>query len=254
MTASTSGRPRTVHVEHCMGTVFSIDVRDEGSWDTAIADVVQWLHHVDEVFSTYRPESVLSRLQRGELWLPECGPEVAEVLALCEEVESTTGGAFSPRYDRRLDPTGLVKGWAVDRAARMLDAAGARNHAVNGGGDVQLTGEASPGAPWRIGIADPLVPGTLACVVTGRDVAVATSGTAERGAHVLDPRTGTPVAELASVSLVGPRLTLVDSYATAALVLGDSAQAWVEGLEGYDAFAVRPDGSRWQTSGWSARV
>ena len=152
----------------------------------------------------------------------------------------------------RLDPSGLVKGWAIERASDILVAHGSRNHAVNGGGDMQLTGEGSPGAPWRVGITDPHRVGQLLTVVVARDAAVATSGTAERGAHVFNPTTGEPALELASVTVVGRRLTLVDAYATAALAMGEASREWVEGLAGFEAMAVRPDGSRWQTTGFAA--
>ena len=131
----------------------------------------------------------------------------------------------------------------------MLRRAGSRNHSVNGGGDLRLHGGPAPGRPWRIGIADPLRPGSVGAVVAGRDLAVATSGTAERGAHVIDPRTGRPAAALASVTVVGPDLTTADAYATAAFVMGDAARDWIEELPGHEAYAVTADGRTWTTSG-----
>ncbi|QHC26963.1 FAD:protein FMN transferase [Streptomyces sp. GS7] len=235
-----------------MGTVFSFDVRDTRTpaIETALGDAVAWLHHVDEVFSTYRADSPVSRLARGEIGLDECPAEVREVLDLCDRVERTTGGWFSTTANGSLDPTGLVKGWAVDRAAQILRAAGARHSCVNGGGDLRLSGEAAPGVPWRIGIAHPHRPGELCTVVTGRDLAVATSGTAERGAHILDPHTGTPATRLASVTVVGPDLTTTDAYATAAFAMGPAARDWLEGLDGHEGFAVAPDGGTWHTRGF----
>ncbi len=242
---------RTVHVEHCMGTTFSIDIRDDGDWQDAIRDVVAWLHHVDEMFSTYRADSVVNRLQRTELRLDACPSEVRDVFARCADVHEATDGFFSVVIDGRLDPSGLVKGWAIERGSGLLRAAGSANHGINGGGDMQLAGEAGPGRPWRVGISHPRVPRALATVVTGRDLAVATSGSAERGAHIVDPFTGRPATALASVSVVGERLTLVDAYATAAFAMGKRARAWVEALEGHEAYAVEADGSTWTTSGWS---
>ncbi|GII32209.1 FAD:protein FMN transferase [Planotetraspora mira] len=229
-----------------MGTVFSFDVRD-GDFEHAVAEAVDWLHHVDETFSTYRPESVVSRLDRGELTLADCPPEVAEVLRLCDDVSRASHGYFTSHPDGRLDPSAVVKGWAIERASRILTRAGAVNHCVNGGGDVQLTGSAAPGSPWRVGIAHPLRPGELAAVVTGRDLAVATSGTAERGAHILDPHTHRPATALASITLVGKSLTLTDAYATAAFAMGHAARDWVEELEGFGAFAVTAFGATWHT-------
>jgi hypothetical protein len=134
----------------------------------------------------------------------------------------------------------------------MLTAAGSAEHTVNGGGDVQCVGERAPGQPWRIGIAHPLRPGTLALVVTGRDFAVATSGIAERGPHIMDPHTGQPATGLASITVIGPGLALADAYATAAFAMGSAARDWVESLPGFEALAITPDSAAWQTTGFRA--
>ena len=241
---------RTVHVEPCMGTVFSIDIRDPGDWTGAVADVVAWLHRVDRIFSTYRPDSDVSRLQRREIRLADADPLVAEVLDRCADLEIATGGHFSARRDGRIDPTGLVKGWAVEAASRRLRAHGAADHAINGGGDVQLAGEPEPGREWTVGIADPHRPGRILATVCGRDLAVATSGTAERGAHVLDPFTGRPVTHLAGATVTGPDLSTVDAYATAAFVLGRSALPWIDGIPGYAALLVDLDGRQHASAAW----
>ncbi|WP_310741909.1 FAD:protein FMN transferase [Microbispora sp. H13382] len=248
----------TRHVEHVMGTVFSFDVRhDDGRHDdeagprvaAALAEAVAWLHHVDAVFSTYKPGSPVSRLGRGEITLADCPPEVADILRMCESVSRLSHGYFTACPGGRLDPSAIVKGWAVDRASVILREAGLPDHCVNGGGDVRLSGAAAPGRTWRVGVAHPLRPGDLAAVVSGHDLAVATSGTAERGAHVLDPHTGRPATELASVTVIGPDLALADAYATGALAMGGAAREWVEGLDGYEAFAVTAAGATWHTSG-----
>jgi FAD:protein FMN transferase len=249
---TTATRPRCVRVEHCMGTVFTVDVRDAGDWDHAIDDVVTRLHEVDAVFSTYRPDSDISRMGRGELSLRAAHPEVATVLDLSAQVQLETDGAFSAVTNRRLDPTGLVKGWAVERASRMLRERGSGNHAVNGGGDVQLAGEPAPGRPWTVGITDPHDSTKVLTTVSGRDFAVATSGTAERGAHILDPFTGRPSTGVASASVVGPSLTFADAYATAVFVKGDRGCRWIEGRPGYEALVVSADGTVTASTGWGA--
>lgn len=245
---------RLAHAEHVMGTVVSFDVRldDVGEQNArdAMAQAVAWLHRVDAVFSTYRDDSQISRLGRGELRLDECDPDVADVLDLCAQVGRETNGYFSSTYAGRLDPTGLVKGWSIERASQLLSAAGIAAHCINGGGDVQAVGEPEPGRPWNVGINHPLHPGALASVVAIRDGAVATSGIAERGLHVFDPFTGKPASALASVTVVGADLTRADAYATAALAMGQSARDWLESLGGYEGFAVAADGSGWRTSGY----
>ena len=103
-----------------------------------------------------------------------------------------------------------------------------------------------------MGIADPLRPGSLAIVVSGHDFAVATSGLAERGPHIINPHTGQPAAGLASITVVGASLAAADAYATAAFAMGPAARDWVESLDGYEAFAITPSGAAWQTSGFGA--
>jgi FAD:protein FMN transferase len=244
-----------VHVEHVMGTVVSFDVRitderDRSAAQAAIALAVAWLHRVDEVFSTYRADSQISRLGRGEIRLADCDDDVAEVLDLCAEIGRESRGYFSSTYGGRLDPTGLVKGWAVQRGSELLTAEGLWRHCVNGGGDVQVAGEPEPGTAWRVGIAHPLHRNAYASVVAIRDGAVATSGTAERGAHVVDPFTGQPAVALASVTVVGTDLIRTDAYATSALAMGPAARSWLESLPGYEAFVVGADGNGWWTSGY----
>jgi thiamine biosynthesis lipoprotein len=243
------------HAEQVMGTVFSFDVRPgeapPGAVAGALRDSVAWLHHVDAVFSTYRRDSPVSRLGRGEITLADCPPEVAEVLARCAEAECRTGGYFTLAPYGRLDPSAMVKGWAIERASRILLEAGATRHSVNGGGDLQLRGEPEPGRAWRVGIAHPLRPGELAAVVEGRDLAVATSGTAERGAHIVDPHTDRPATALASITVIAPGITVADSLATAAFAMGDAARDWAEAQPDLDAFAVTAAGATWQTTGFS---
>jgi thiamine biosynthesis lipoprotein len=190
----------------------------------------------------YRSDSDISRIRRGELAIEAADPDIARVLDLCALTEVETCGYFSACWDTELDPTGLVKGWAIERASRILAAHGSHNHAVNGGGDVQLAGGSAPGQPWRVGISDPLDPTGLLTVVSGRDFAVATSGIAERGAHIVDPVSGAPARELASASIVGRSLTRVDAYATAAFAMGPNALRWVEALPGHEALLVSVQG------------
>ncbi|MGW1023440.1 FAD:protein FMN transferase [Streptomyces sp. NPDC002577] len=242
------------HAEEVMGTVFSFDIRGgrPSAVREALGAAVAELHRLDEMFSTYREGSQVSRLARGELTVADCDPEVGEVLALCAEAERLSGGWFSATYAGSVDPTGLVKGWATERAAGRIAEAGVDGVSVNGGGDAQLYGAPGPDRPWRIGVADPLRPGGLAAVVSGTgQVAVASSGTAERGRHIVDPHTGLPAGtDLAAVTVVGPSLTWADAWATAAFAMGsERALPWLESLDGMEALLLLADGAVRYTDG-----
>lgn len=242
--------PALRRVEHCMGTVFTFDIRPPGVPEEAVDEAVRLLHDVDATFSTYRADSQISRLARGELSSAQCSAEVREVLDRCVELAAATEGYFSAYPAGSLDPSGYVKGWAIERASDVLAAAGSRNHCVNGGGDMQCVGGVGPGQPWRMGIANPLRPGEIVATVVGFDLAIATSGTAERGPHVVDPHSAAPPQGLASVTVVGPRIGLVDAYATAAFAMGPRARNWLEALPGHWGFGVDADGRSWSTGEW----
>ena len=144
-----------------MGTVFTIDIRDsddEVRWRAPIADAVEWLHNVDSLLSTFKPDSDISRIRRGELAIADAHPLVRQALDLCDLYERETNGYFTAHLEHGLDPTGLVKGWAIERASDILTWHGSQSHAVNGGGDIQTRGESAPGRPWRVGINRPARP------------------------------------------------------------------------------------------------
>jgi FAD:protein FMN transferase len=236
-----------------MGTVVSFDLHDPVSVETMSA-VTRWLDHTDRVFSTYRRDSDISRLDRGECRLADCDPDVELVLELCAQASTTTDGYFSATAGGHLDPSGLVKGWAIERASDLLRAAGSRHHVVNGGGDIQAVGPTADGTPWRVGISDPNDGDQLLCVVHVVGRAVATSGTAERGQHVLNPRTGRPAEHFASITVISARLTDADVLATAAIARGTTALEWLERMPGVAALLVTTDGHTYRTSNWTQAV
>jgi thiamine biosynthesis lipoprotein len=243
-----SGTPGLRRVEHIMGTAISFDVRDANVPPAALDEAFEYLRDIDRRFSTYKADSEISRLSRGEIAEADCSPDVRRVLELCDQIRQITEGYFDIRghlWDGGIDPSGLVKGWSLENAGRILEAAGAGNYCINGGGDILIRGEPTPGAAWRVGIRHPLEADKLASVLAVREGAVATSGAYERGDHVLDPFTGKPPKGVLSITVVGPSLTYADAYATAAFAMGPTGLAWIGNLEGYQGCAITadPDGS-----------
>jgi thiamine biosynthesis lipoprotein len=240
-------------VEFVMGMPIVVDVRDDGS-EHAVDAVFGWLRFVDATFSTYRHDSEISRLNRGELALADADPSVREVLTRCDELHDETRRFFDVRFrgDGSVDPSGFVKGWSIDRAGAILDHAGARNYAINAGGDLILRGDDLPEAGWRVGIQHPQVPQAVAAVIEASDLAVATTGEYRRGRHVLDPRTGRPPSDVLSVTVAGPELGTADAYATAAFAMGAAGPHWTARLRGYEAMTVLADERVLSTPGFPA--
>lgn len=230
-----------------MGMPVVIHVRDASADAAAVERAFAWLAWVDATFSTYRASSEISRIGRGELAQRDAHPLVRRVLARCERLRRATRGAFDVRATGAVDPSGLVKGWAVERAVALLEAAGARDLCVDAGGDVCVRG-----GPWRIGIRHPREHDRLAAVLELRAGAVATSGGYERGAHIVDPRTGRPPDGVQSVTVVGPELGTADAYATAAFAMGAAGPAWTTRLAGHGAMTITDDDRVLSTPGFSA--
>ncbi len=245
-------RPVRRRVGHMMGMPISLALRGRHATgaraDAAWARAMTVLRAADLVFSTYRPDSAVSRLGRGQLSLEECPREVREVLDLAERAREESGGAFDVRRtgpDGRpvLDPSGVVKGWAVDRAARALHGLVDTDVCLSAGGDLVCRTVLRDSPAWRIGIEDPSDRSRVVAVVPLRTGAVATSGLAARGAHIVDPRTGRTPSDLASATVVADHLVDADVAATTAFVLGRAAPAWLRARPHRSALLVWSDGT-----------
>jgi FAD:protein FMN transferase len=245
------------HVEHVMGMAVSFDLRNPLPEPGGLQAAIDWLHHVDHTFSTYMSDSEITRLGRGEIDLDHLTDETADVLRRCIELNVITDGTFDAfavpaPNGTSLDPSGYVKGWSVERAAAILQHAGALNFCINAGGDIALRGSPQPGLPWRVGIRHPYQPDQQAAVLelTG-PFAVATSATYERGAHIVDPRTAQPTTSIASATVTGPDLGTADAYATAVFVMGYDGLDWIERQAGYEAYLITNDDTTMWSSGFA---
>jgi thiamine biosynthesis lipoprotein len=241
-----------------MGTVVSFDLRAEttteagqaagGAGATAAAALehakaqLQW---ADDVFSTWKPESPMSRVRRGELALSDAPPEVAEVLELCRKAREASDGWFDPwAMPGGVDPTGLVKGWAAGRALDGFRRAGLPGAMVNAGGDIAVYGRPAPGQSWRLGVRDPLVADRIMLVVELEGAgALATSGAYERGDHILEPASGAAAHSLLAATVVGHELGYADALATALFASGGALLGRLGELAGYHGLVIDRQGA-----------
>ena len=239
--------PVLTRVEHVWGTVVSIDIRDEGATDAALD--VAWesvraeLHRVDRLFSTFRPDSVVSRLRGGGRHV--VADDVAEVIDRCLEARGISMGAFDPwAAAGGFDPSGLVKGWAADRCARILRQHGFREFCVDAAGDLVCRGRLG-GNGWPIGVAHPDDPMAVLAVADVLDEAIATSGSSQRGDHIVDPRTGGPASGARQATVIGPDAAITDALATALVVEGVEGARWFAHLPQWSGAVVVDDTLTW---------
>jgi thiamine biosynthesis lipoprotein len=237
-----------------MGMPITVEVTDAGLSEDDMEAVYSYLVYVDETFSTYKDTSEISRLNRGELREDEYGADLREVLRLSEETRRATGGYFNIWRGGACDPSGLVKGWAVRNAARILGDRGLRNYYLDAGGDMQLAGM-KDGAPWRVGIRNPFNRAEHVKALSLTNCGVATSGTAIRGQHIYNPyQSGAPITEIVSMTVIGPDVYEADRFATAAFAMGRMGVAFIEGLKGFEGYMIDAQAVATYTSGFERYV
>lgn len=252
------------HIELAMGTGFSFHGRSSLSdSDTSIIlnQACAILHEADLIFSLYKPESPLSRLARGETSVAECPPVVNEIWQACEAWEKTTDGWFSAfTAEHTFDPSGLVKTWAAKRAAEYVLEQGITDFTLNAGGDVMIADGVTEAIDWRMGISKPVsIAADGAGVLTVVDLhrtpfrAMATSGSAERGAHIWNPKAGgrEPAGDFIQVSVIARDLVSADVWATAAFAEGERAIKHLNRIDDLEALFVYADGQLAATNGFA---
>jgi thiamine biosynthesis lipoprotein len=231
-----------------MGTVFTITVLGADAHVAEVDRAFEWLRWVEQTFFVFDPDSEITRMSDGRLQIEDASKAVRDVLADCDALSEATGKTFSIRPQQesrpRLDPSGYVKGWSVDRAASALSAAGVMRFTIDAGGDILCVGTAPSGTRWRVGIRLPSTPDAMGAVLTIAEGAVATSGTYFRGDHIW--RDGTCDDETVSATVVGPSLGIADSLAKA--IFADQAEslAWMSAFPDYGVALMNDDGRlRW---------
>lgn len=236
--------------ENIMGMPVTVQIVGRDDAAAAIADTFEYFRKVDERYSTYRPDSEISRINAG---MPESrwSGEMKRVLDMCEQTRRDTGGFFDIMRGGKRDPSGLVKGWAINQAARRLRRRGIHDFCVEAGGDFQTGGRNADGAVWRIGIRNPFDRDEIVKVVAVSGEGVATSGTAVRGQHIYDPhRPGARIEGIKSLTVVGPDIYEADRFATAAFAMGGQGIGFIESLAGLEGYMIDNGGTATFTSGF----
>ena len=222
-----------------MGMPVTVEVVDAAATQDLLDSVFDYFDYVDRTFSTYRDDSEISRINRGELTLEHASPDMQIIFALAEQTRLDTDGYFNILHGGAYDPSGVVKGWAIYNAAELLRRQGARDFFVDAGGDVQVSGRNTEGQPWRVGVRNPFDPAEIVKVVSLTDCGIATSGTYVRGSHIYNPKDELdPLSEIVSLTVIGPDICEADRFATAAFAMGRQGIFFIEALQGFEGYMI----------------
>ncbi len=238
-----------------MGMPITVDILDRVP-GSLLNEVFASFAAADSRFSPFKPESEVSALNWGRIAAADVSAEMQEVLALAAQTKRETDGYFDIRRpDGLIDPSGIVKGWAIRNAARLIRQSGARHFFVDAGGDIQAGGQNADGEDWRVGIRNPFNATEIIKAVTPRGRGIATSGTYVRGQHIYDPnRAGDVTNAIVSLTVIGPDVLEADRFATACFAMGEAGLHFIEDRSGFEAYAVSADRIARQTSGFGAFV
>lgn len=232
-----------------MGMPITVEVVDVRVKESDIAGVFDYFAYVDRLFSTYKKESEISRLNTGEITKKQLSADVRQILQLADDTKKESNGYFNIQHNGAIDPSGIVKGWAIYNAAAILKEHGFQNFYVDAGGDIQVSGKNEKGATWTVGIKNPFNQDEIVKIVKLDNKGIATSGLYIRGNHIYNPhKPDDPVSEIASMTVIGPTIYDADRFATAAFAMGTKGIQFIDKLPGYDGYMIDPKGIATMTS------
>jgi thiamine biosynthesis lipoprotein len=237
-----------------MGMPITVEVT--GGTDDDIEKVFEFFSEVDARFSTYKADSEISRINRGEILPEQSSPELLEVFALAAETKRQTGGYFDILTPLgTLDPSGIVKGWAIKKAADILKNLGRDDFFIDAGGDIQTSRPINILKPWKVGIRSPFSKGEIVKIVNIKNEGVATSGHYERGAHIYNPHEPEKkLKHIVSLTVIAPNVYEADRFATAAFAMGREGINFIERMENLEGYMIDKEGMAVMTSGWERYV
>lgn len=222
-----------------MGMPITVNIIDPSADEAIIDRVYDYFEYIDEKFSTYKPFSEISLINQHAQVLEEASHDMQMVFRLAEQFRQSTGGYFDIQHAGKLDPSGLVKGWAISNAAELVRQAGYVDFFVEAGGDFQAAGKNAQGQDWRVGIRNPFDMQEIVKVLSVTDCGVATSGTYIRGQHIYNPVGGADeINDIVSLTVIGPDVYEADCYATAAFAMGRDGIAFIETLDGFEGYMI----------------
>lgn len=222
-----------------MGMPICVEIVDDQATSEDIDHVFEYFRYVDEKFSTYKDTSEITAINKGILRREEYSEDMKEVFALSEDTKKETNGYFNIIASSGIiDPSGIVKGWSIFNAAKILEGRGCKEFYIDAGGDIEARGRY-----WKVGIRNPFKQEENIKVLHIKNRGVATSGTYIRGNHIYDPRNKhVPATEIVSITIIGPNIYEADRFATAAFAMGRRGIEFIDGLGGLEGYMINHEG------------
>lgn len=237
-----------------MGMPIIVEIVDDFADTKAFNDVYSYFKYVDNKFSTYKENSEISLINNGKIKPEDYSKDMKLILGFCEKTKQETNGYFDIMRQGKFDPSGLVKGWSIFNASKILKEKGFENFYIDAGGDIQVSGLNKFGNEWRIGIKNPFNENEIVKVLSIFDKGVATSGTYIRGQHIYNPRNNLPITDIVSITVIGPNIYDADRFATAAFAMGENGINFIENLKGFEGYMISKKGIATYTSGFEKYV
>ncbi len=238
-----------------MGMPITIEIVDEKTSDKIFSEIFAYFIYIDNKFSTYKKNSEIAKINNGKLNKDKYSQDMKTVLKLCEQTKEETKGYFDILNNGMLDPSGLVKGWAIQNAYLLLKQKSFRNFYIEAGGDIQVYGKNKDKKPWTVGIRNPFNREEIVKSLRIEDKGVATSGTYIRGQHIYNPhQKGKKITQIVSLTVIGPNIYEADRLATAAFAMGKKGILFIESMRGFEGYMIDKNGIATYTSGFERFV
>ena len=237
-----------------MGMPVIVEIVDKKAKPKDFEEIFAYFDYVDKKFSTYKEDSEISHFNQGKINREQFSDDMKEIFALAEKTKRETNGYFDIFHGGKCDPSGIVKGWAIQNAAELLEEMVYKDFYVEVAGDIEVAGNAADGEPWKIGIRNPFNAKEIVKAVRLEDQGIATSGNYIRGEHIYDPHGGKAGEGIVSLTVIGPNVYEADRFATAAYAMGPKGIGFIEKLPGFEGYMIDSKGIATMTTGFEKLV
>lgn len=231
-----------------------VEIIDDTVSEDIFTKAYNYFDYIDKKFSTFKENSEITQINKGKISKGNYSEDIQLIFSLAQKTKKETNGYFDIYHNGQFDPSGIVKGWAILNAAKIIQKAGYRNFYVDAGSDIQIFGKNSQGRNWQVGVKNPFNQNEIVKVLSLSDKGIATSGNYMRGQHIYNPKNDKEIIDIVSLTVVGPDIYEADRLATACFAMGKEGIAFLENKKGLEGYLIDKNGLATYTSGFNQYV